>query len=56
MSQDERIAVEREKPPYAHTDQHAAALERAIRAEGYEILIDPNTGEFKLERLSQPSI
>lgn len=36
--------------PHALTDQHAAALERAIRAEGYSVLVDPETGDVKLER------
>jgi hypothetical protein len=38
----------RELPPYALTDQHAAALERAIRAEGYSILVNVDTGDVKL--------
>lgn len=37
-------------PPLALTDQHVAALERAIRAEGYLILADADTGEVKLTR------
>lgn len=36
--------------PYALTDSHVAALEEAIRAEGYDILYDTETGEFKLLR------
>lgn len=38
-------------PPCALTDQHAAALEPAIRAEGYEVLVDPESGDVKLEKL-----
>jgi hypothetical protein len=34
--------------PYALTDRHAAALELAIRAKGYEIHIDTDTGDVKL--------
>lgn len=36
-------------PPVALTDQNVAALERAIRAEGYRILVDTDTGEIILE-------
>jgi hypothetical protein len=38
------------RAPLALTDQHVAALERAIRAEGYDILVDPETGEVRLSR------
>ena len=38
--------------PYALTQQHLAALEKAIRAEGYDILVDPESGEIKLRKLS----
>jgi hypothetical protein len=38
--------------PYALTDQHAAALERAIRAEGYDIAVDIETSTIKLVRTS----
>jgi hypothetical protein len=38
-------------PPFALTDQHAAALERAIRREGFDSKIDPETGDVKLERV-----
>lgn len=34
--------------PVALTDSHVAALERAIRAEGYDIQIDTETGEVRL--------
>jgi hypothetical protein len=37
--------------PFALTDQHVGALERAIRDEGYNILADPETGEVKLEKI-----
>lgn len=37
-----------ELPPFSLTDQHIKALELAIRAEGYEILVDPETSEVKL--------
>ena len=36
-------------PPFALTEKYIAALERAIHAEGYEILIDPLTNEITLE-------
>jgi hypothetical protein len=36
--------------PFALTDQHAAALERAIRAEGYDITVNPESGDVKLAR------
>ena len=39
-----------EPAPLALTDQHSAALERAIVAEGYSVLVDPDTGDVKLER------
>ncbi len=35
---------------FALTDAHVTALEKAIRAEGYDILVDPETGEVKLTR------
>lgn len=38
------------KEVLALTDQHVTALARAIEAEGYTILTDPETGEVKLER------
>ncbi len=34
--------------PFALTDANITALEKAIRAEGFEILTDPETGEVKL--------
>lgn len=37
--------------PNALTDRDVAALERAIRAEGYRILRDPVSGEIKLEKV-----
>jgi hypothetical protein len=37
--------------PFALTDSHVDSLERAIRAEGYEILTDPETGHIRLGRL-----
>jgi hypothetical protein len=37
--------------PLALTDAHVRELERAIRAEGYTIHADPETGQIKLERL-----
>ena len=40
-----------EEPPLALTDQHVSALEKAIRAEGFDIFADPETGEIKLERV-----
>ena len=40
----------RDEAPYALTDQHAVALTRAIEAEGYRVLVDPETGDVKLER------
>lgn len=39
-----------EVPPYALTDHHIKALETAIRAEGFEILVDTATGEVMLVR------
>ncbi len=33
---------------FALTDQHVAALTRAIEAEGYRVLVDPETGDVKL--------
>jgi hypothetical protein len=44
------IRHEEETEPLALTDRHVAALEAAIRAEGYTILADPETGAIKLER------
>jgi hypothetical protein len=41
--------------PLALTDRHVAALERAIRAEGYDILADPETGEVRLTRRTETS-
>lgn len=38
-------------PPLALTDQHVSALEKAIRAEGFDIFADPETGDIKLERV-----
>lgn len=37
-------------PPMALTDQHVAALEVAIRAEGYAIWVNDETGEVRLQR------
>jgi hypothetical protein len=39
------------EPPHALTDAHVAELERAIRAESYNILADPETGAVKLEKV-----
>jgi hypothetical protein len=41
-----------EAPPLALTDQHITALSRAIESEGYRIMVDPATGDVKLERTS----
>ena len=38
----------KDTPPFALTDQHVAALERAIRAKGYDILIDSASGDIQL--------
>jgi hypothetical protein len=38
-------------PPYALTDRHVAELERAIRAEGYDILTNPQTLDVKLVKM-----
>jgi hypothetical protein len=38
-----------DSPPFALTEQHIAALARAIEAEGYRIMADPETGNVKLE-------
>jgi hypothetical protein len=57
------LTVDQLSPPYAHlnmsptfalTDQHVAALERAIISEGYRILVDPESGEAKLEKGEKP--
>jgi hypothetical protein len=57
------LTVDQLSPPYAHlnmsptfalTDQHVAALEHAIRAEGFSISTDTESGEIKLERILQP--
>lgn len=40
-----------EPEPYALTEEHVGALERAIRAEGYIILVDSETGKVKLKRI-----
>jgi hypothetical protein len=38
-------------PPYALADQHIKALELAIRAESYEIIMaDSDTGEIKFTK------
>jgi hypothetical protein len=37
------------KAPLALTDEHVAAIKQAIRAEGYSVLIDPETGAAKLK-------
>ena len=34
-----------EAPPFALTDAHARALEKAIEAEGFRIMVDPETGD-----------
>lgn len=39
-----------EESPLALTDRNIAALEAAIRAEGFEVYADPQTGQIKLER------
>jgi len=39
---------------FALTDAHVAQLERLIRAEGYNILAAPDTGEIKLEKALSP--
>lgn len=41
--------LQAEPAPYALTDTHVRALEKAIRAEGYIIIIDPD-GNITLER------
>ena len=43
-----------ELEPYALTEEHIAALERAIRAEGFTILVDTETGEVRLKRIEKP--
>jgi hypothetical protein len=40
------------EPPIALTDAHVRELEHAIRAEGYNILADPETGRIRLHRLT----
>jgi hypothetical protein len=40
-----------DQPPPALTDLDIAKLEAAIRAEGYEILLDPATGDVKLVKV-----
>jgi hypothetical protein len=45
------IAQQLEPQPYALTEDHVASLERAIRAEGYNIRVDTETGEVKLYRV-----
>ncbi len=40
-------------PPIALTDAHVAALEHAIRAEGYSIMMNDETGEIRLERTQE---
>lgn len=45
-----RILNEDDLPPHALTDAHARELERAIRAEGFTIHADPETGDIKLEK------
>jgi uncharacterized membrane protein len=37
------------RPPVALSDAEVARLERAIRAKGYRVLHDPESGEIKLE-------
>lgn len=41
-----------EPAPIALTDDHVASLERAIRAEGFDIRVDTETGEAKLYRVT----
>jgi hypothetical protein len=36
--------------PFALTEAHLPALAAAVHAEGYRIMVDPETGEVKLER------
>ena len=54
LSAEELAAVagsdEGESPPVALTDAHAAKLEAAIRAEGFDIEADPVTGDIRLAR------
>lgn len=38
--------------PFALTDSHVAALEDAIRAEGYDILYDTEAGKFRLVKVA----
>jgi hypothetical protein len=38
------------EPPHALTERHLLALERAIIAEGYRIMVDLETGAVKLEK------
>lgn len=40
------------QPPIALTEDHIPSLERAIRAEGYDIKVDTETGEVKLYRVT----
>lgn len=42
-------------PPMALTDSHVRALERAIRAEGYNVLRDISTGAIALQRANIPA-
>ena len=38
-----------DRPPVALSDIEVARLERAIRAKGYRVLYDPESGDIKLE-------
>lgn len=40
--------VTREVPPIALTDQAVRSLEAAIRAQGFDVLFDTETGEYSL--------
>ena len=45
-----------ELPPFALTSKHVTALELAIGEEGYGVLVDPATGDVKLEALTDEHI
>jgi hypothetical protein len=45
-----------EVPPFALTGKHVTALERAIGEEGFGVLVDPATGDIKLEALTDQHI
>ncbi len=45
------IAPDAPLPRYVLTEEHVAAREHAIRAEGYDILVDTGTGAVTLKRV-----